>query len=604
VPLPISEYALLGDTRTAALVGSDGSVDWLCLPRFDSPSCFAALLGDRSHGRWLVAPRAPVMATRRSYRGDSLVLDTVLTTAEGTVQVTDFMPVSTDGHRRLVRLVHGLSGRVPMHLELVLRFEYGSVVPWVRHGDRGLRAVAGPDAVVVRSDIPLHGRDYATHAEFAVAEGETLTFELAHHASHRPEPPAVDAADALADTLRWWAEWIGHHEPAEVWDDAVRRSVLTLKALSDSPTGGIVAAPTTSLPETPGGSRNWDYRYCWLRDATFTLYALLVSGFRSEALAWREWLLRAVAGRPEDLQVMYAVDGRRHLPEYTVDALPGYLGAAPVRVGNAASGQFQLDVVGEVLDALHLTRRHGVVDGTGAVEDSWEVQRVLLDHLESAWAHPDSGIWEVRGPQRHFTHSKVMAWVGFDRAVRAVEQFGLDGPVERWRAVRDAVHAEVCAEGYDPDRGTFVGWYGGSAVDAALLMLPLVGFLPASDPRMTGTVAAVEHDLLHDGLVRRYQPDAAVDGMAGGEGVFLPCSFWLADNYALAGRQRDAEHLFARLLGLRNDVGLLSEEYDPATRTMLGNFPQAMTHVALVNTARNLGRVPGPAHHRSGGDRD
>jgi GH15 family glucan-1,4-alpha-glucosidase len=499
--------------------------------------------------------------------------------------------------------VVGLSGRVRMRTELIIRFDYGSVVPWVQHEAPGLRAVAGPDALVLQSPVPLAGKDFASTAVWEVGAGESAAFVLTHMPSHVPLGVAVDANDLVQRTERWWARWVQTGDlPQGPWAGAVRRSAITLKALTFSETGGIVAAPTTSLPETMGGGRNWDYRFCWLRDATFTLYALLLNGFHDEARAWREWLLRAVAGRPQDLQILYSINGARRLPEWEADWLPGYQGSTPVRIGNAARGQFQLDVFGEVLDVLHLARR---ADPDVALrDDSWNVQRELLDYLESSWMRPDTSIWEVRGPLQHFTYSKVMAWVAFDRAAKAVTDFGLPGPGKHWRALAEQVHADVCAHGYDPERGSFVQSYGSDRLDGALLLLPLVGFLPATDERMRGTVTAIEQDLLRDGLVRRYLPAPSLDGVdSDDEGVFLPCSFWLADNYALQGRQGEAEALFERLLSLCNDVGLLSEEYDPVTGQQLGNFPQAFSHVALINTAHNLRGGGGPAHHRPSSQR-
>lgn len=596
--LPISDYALIGDTRTAALVGRDGSIDWFCVPRFDSGACFAALVGTEQHGRWLIRPRDEVLEIRRRYRGDTLVLDTSMRAQCGEVTITDLMVPEAE-RPTLVRRVTGVTGRVKMYTELVLRFDYGSVVPWVTRQNDVLRAVAGPDAVAVHTTVPLVGHDLQSTGEFEVSAGETVSFVLIHHPSHELPPSAVDPEVAVAASCQWWQTWMEQCPVSGPWTEAVRRSAITLKALTYAPTGGILAAPTTSLPEMVGGTRNWDYRYCWLRDATFTLYALLMNGFHSEAREWREWLLRAAAGRPEDLQILYGISGERRVDEQTIDWLPGYRGSAPVRVGNAARGQFQLDVVGEVLDVLHLTRS---LDGPDAeTVDAWNLQRVLLDFLESSWERPDSSLWEVRGPRRHFTHSKVMAWVGFDRAVKAVERFDRTGPVARWRQLRDEVHAEVCDRGYDAGRNTFVQSYGGKSLDAALLMMPLVGFLPADDPRLLGTIKAIEQELLHDGLVLRYLPDADVEGITGGEGYFLPCSFWLADNYALQGRTHEAHALFERLLSLRNDVGLLSEEFDPVKGELLGNFPQAFSHVALVNTAHNLSEARGPAHHRASG---
>ena len=598
--LPIEDYALIGDTHTAALVGRDGSIDWLCLPRFDSGACFAALLGDERHGRWRLAPAGDVRAARRRYRGDTLVLETEFDTGDGVVRVIDCMP-----HRHhyadVVRLVEGVSGRVPIRMQLVMRFDYGSIIPWVRRVGDAVLAVAGPDALTLRADVPVRGEDRTTVADFAVAAGERVAFSLTWHPSTDPPPGPLDAAALIEGTERWWQEWAARCTHRGPWHEAVIRSLVTLKALTFEPTGGIVAAATTSLPEALGGVRNWDYRFCWVRDATFTLYALMLAGYSEEAAAWRDWLLRAVAGDPADLQIMYGAAGERRLTELELEWLPGYEGSRPVRIGNAASGQFQLDVYGEIMDALHLARGSGLaVD-----EAAWRLQRTLLEFLESAWRQPDEGIWEVRGPRRHFTHSKVMAWVALDRSVKAVERYGLDGPAGRWRALRDEIHQEVCREGFDPERQTFTQYYGSTELDAALLMVPLVGFLPADDPRVRGTAAAIQRELCRDGFVMRYsQPagepagDNPVDGLPPGEGAFLACSFWLADNLALFGRRREATELFERLLDLRNDVGLLAEEYDPTAGRLVGNFPQAFSHVGLVNTANNLSPGEGPAEHR------
>jgi GH15 family glucan-1,4-alpha-glucosidase len=581
----IEDYGLIGDLQTAALVGRDGSVDWLCLPRFDSPACFAALLGDAENGRWLLAPRAGGDCTNRRYRGDTLILESTWETDTGTVRVLDLMPPRGEA-ADVVRIVEGVTGRVPMRSELTLRFDYGHIVPWVRQVDGELAAVAGPDAVWLRSPVRLEGRDRATHAEFEVAAGDRVPFVLTYAASHLPRPHPVDPEQALTGTESFWTDWIARCSYDGEWTDAVRRSLLTLKALTHAPAGGIVAAATTSLPEALGGSRNWDYRYCWLRDATFTLQALLGSGYEKEARAWREWLLRAVAGDPADLRIMYALDGSRRIPEYELPWLSGYAGSGPVRVGNAAAAQFQLDVWGEVLDGLHWSRTSGLTPD----EDAWSLQKALLDFLEGHWADPDNSLWEVRGDRRPFVHSKVMAWAGLDRGVQAVERFGLDGPVDRWRKLRQEVHDDVCAHGYDPDRGTFTQYYGSTGLDAALLLLPRVGFLPPDDPRIVGTVEAVQRELSQDGLLLRYHPDAdgGVDGLAGHESPFLACSFWLADALSLMGRQQQARQLFERLLGLRSDLGLLSEEYDTRAGRQVGNTPQAFSHVGLVNTASQL----------------
>ena len=586
MPLPIEDYALIGDCHTAALVGRDGSIDWLCLPRFDSSACFTALLGEAGHGRWLIAPAAEASCTRRRYRAGSLILETEFESGEGTVRVIDSMPLS-DERRDIVRIVEGLHGRVAMRMELIVRFGYGSIVPWVRRVDHVLLATAGPDTLELRTDVPTRGEDMTTIAEFEVTAGQRKSFVLNYHPSHEAAPPPLHPEQALQEAERKWRKWSDRCEYQGFWRDAVMRSLITLKALTYFPTGGVIAAPTTSLPEQPGGVRNWDYRYCWLRDATFTLNALLSAGYHDEAVAWREWLLRAAAGNPEDLQVLYSVTGERRIEEYDISWLPGYAGAAPVRVGNAASKQFQLDIYGEVIDTLYLAR----CAGQDTEPHSWQIQTALLEFLEANWQQPDEGIWEIRGPRRHFTHSKVMAWVAFDRAVKAIERFALDGPVERWRAVRDTIHAQVCEAGFDPRRNAFVQHYGSTQLDASLLLIPLVGFLPPDDARVRGTIEAIEHDLVADGLVLRYSSASNVDGLPPGEGVFLPCSFWLASNLALIGRQQDAEALFEHLLALRNDLGLLSEEYDPRARRMLGNFPQALTHMAMVNTAYVLSRT-------------
>jgi GH15 family glucan-1,4-alpha-glucosidase len=587
----IEDYGLIGDLQTAALVGRDGSIDWLCLPRFDSPACFAALLGDESNGRWLLAPTSGGPCTRRGYRGDSLVLESEWETPEGTVRVVDLMPPRGQAPD-VVRIVEGVSGRVRMRTALLLRFDYGHVVPWVRTVDGELAGVAGPDAVWLSGPVQLKatnrgdGQDQCITGEFEVAAGEHVQFVLTYAASHEQRPPRAEPGRALEDTLRSWSEWVGHCDYTGRWEDAVRRSLITLKALTYAPTGGILAAATTSLPEQLGGPRNWDYRFCWLRDATYTLQALLGTGFLREAKQWRDWLLRAVAGDPADLRIMYALDGSRRIPEYELPWLSGYEGASPVRVGNAAAGQFQLDVWGEVLDGLHLSRRAGL-HSTG---DAWDLQRALLDFLEGAWDTDDNGLWEVRGPRRPFVHSRVMAWAGVDRAVQAVERFGLDGPVDRWRRLRQEIHDDVCAKGFDADRGTFTQFYGSRGLDAALLLIPRVGFLDWGDQRVVGTIEAVQRELTQDGFVLRYRPDAdgGVDGLPGREGAFLACSFWMADALTGIGRRDEAERLFTRLLGLRNDLGLLSEEYDPHTRRQVGNTPQAFSHVGLVNTARHL----------------
>ena len=585
MPLRIEEYALLGDLQSGALVGKDGSVDWLCLPRFDSPALFAGLLGGPDHGRWQIAPTAEVKKVERRYRPGTLVLETDLHTADGAVRLVDCMPPRGEAPD-VVRVVQGLSGRVEMEMDLRLRFDYGRTVPWLREVDGVRLAVAGPDAVRLDAGVPVHGEHMSTVATFSVSEGDEVPFVLTWFESHRATPDPVVAADAVADTERYWREWTERSAEEGPYADLIAPSMLALKALTYAPTGGIVAALTTSLPEKLGGVRNWDYRYCWLRDATLTLLALIEGGYVDEAAAWRDWLLRAIAGDPRDLQIMYGPAGERRLIEYELPWLPGYEGASPVRVGNAASGQFQLDVYGEVLDALHRSRRHGMEPE----EHAWDIEKVLLDFLESCWREPDEGLWEVRGPRRHFVHSKVMAWVGFDRAAKTIEQFGFDGDADRWHRAAAEVHREVCEKGYDSDRGTFTQSYGSQALDAATLMIPKVGFLPGEDRRVAGTVDAIQRELMQDGFVLRYPTEDGSDGLPPGEGAFLPCSFWLADCLAMLGRRDEALELFERLAGLANDVGLLAEEYDPQSKRLVGNFPQAFTHVALVSTARLLSR--------------
>ena len=583
MPLPIEDYALIGDCHTAALVGRDGSIDWLCFPRFDAGACFAALLGEPGHGRWLIAPAAEALRVRRKYRDGTLILETEFETDEGTVRIIDCMPLSKE-RWDVLRIVEGVSGRVPMRMELVVRFDYGSIVPWVRRLGDALLVTAGPDTLEMRTPVAVRGENMKSVAEFQVSKGERVPFVLNYRPSYEATQRGIDPEQALTATENEWRNWSGRCSFQGRYRDAVVRSLITLKALTYTPTGGMVAAPTTSLPEQKGGVRNWDYRYCWLRDATFTLNALLLAGYHEEAIAWREWLLRAAAGSPKDLQSLYSVTGERRLDEYEVAWLPGYGGAAPVRVGNAASKQFQLDVYGEVMDTLHLARAAKLEPEPAA----WRIQVALLQFLESNWQQPDEGIWEIRGPRLNFTHSKVMAWVAFDRAVKDVEVFGLDGPVERWRQVRDAIHAQVCAEGYEAGRNTFVQSYGSPHLDASLLLIPQVGFLPPDDPRVRGTVDAIQRTLVVDGLVLRYSTATDVDALPPGEGTFLPCSFWLADALVLIGRREEGEALFGRLLALSSDLGLLAEEYDTRERHMLGNFPQALTHMALINTARLL----------------
>ena len=580
----IEDYGLIGDLQTAALVGLNGSIDWLCFPRFDSGSCFSALLGDEWDGRWLLAPDCPVLSVERRYRERTLVHELDFHCETGSVRVIDFMPPRGQ-EPDVVRIVEGIEGSVPMRMEFVVRFEYGSIVPWVRRVEEQTRvAIAGPDAVSLRTRVPMRGENLRTVAEFTVAAGEREPFVLTWYPSHLELPRAIDAEHALEQTCLFWREWLDNSSYAGRWEEAVTRSLMVLKALTYEPTGGIVAAPTTSLPEQIGGVRNWDYRYCWLRDATFALDALLESGFEDEARAWRTWLLRAVAGDPDDLQIMYGPAGERRLPERDLPWLAGYEGSKPVRVGNGASDQFQLDVYGEVMDVLHQARRHEIEPD----EESWALERVLLANLERRWQEPDEGIWEVRGPRRHFTHSKVMAWVAMDRAVKAVEDFGRQGDVERWRRVRDEIHAEVLERGYDDELGSFVQSYDSKRLDASLLTIPLFGFLPPDDPRVRGTLEAVRRELLVDGFVQRYRHDEEVedvDGLPPGEGAFFLCSFWFVDNLVLLGELDEAKEMFERLLALRNDLGLLSEEYDPAAKRLVGNFPQAFSHIGLVNTA-------------------
>ncbi len=593
----IEDYALIGDCETAALVGNDGSIDWLCWPRFDSGACFAALLGAPENGHWQIAPQGKATRVVRRYRPGTLILETEFTTAEGQVTLIDFMPLRGKASH-VIRMVRGDRGRVPMRMDLVIRFDYGRSVPWVTAiAEDTLRAIAGPDMVVLRTSIPTRGEDLRTVAEFVVAEGEVVPLVLTYAVSHGPLPKPVRPAAALKQTEKFWREWSRCCAHEGRWAEAVQRSLITLKALTYAPSGGIVAAATTSLPEQPRGTRNWDYRFCWLRDATFTLLALMHGGYRDEAAEWQNWLLRAVAGSPDQVQIMYGIAGERQLPEWEVPWLSGYGGARPVRVGNAASNQLQLDIYGEISDALYQARKLNLPKN----EPSVELQRALLEHLEKIWQEPDEGIWEVRGQRRHFTYSKVMAWVAFDRAVKSCEEFGLKGPVGHWREVRGRIHQDVCQQGFNPELNSFVQSYGSKELDASLLLLPLVGFLPADDPRIAGTVRAIEKGLLHDGFVVRYETQRVDDGLPPGEGAFLACSFWLADNYVLLGRYAEAEQLFEKLLQLRNDVGLLSEEYYPQTKMLVGNFPQAFSHVALVNTALNLSRGAGPGTQRSSG---
>ncbi len=592
----IEDYAMLGDLHTAALVGVDGSVDWMCAPRFDSPACFAALLGNHRNGRWRLGPEEMSRCSRRSYRPGSLILETTWETPTGTVRVTDAMPPRGDTTEvvRLIRVVEGLSGTVPMSLDLTVRFDYGSTLPWVRRREDLWEAVAGPDALWLHTPVRPHGADFATTAQFRVSAGDTVPFVLTYGRSYADRPADLDAARGLLDAQGFWDQWSAQTGVTGPWAAETQQSLVFLKALTHAPTGAVTAAATTSLPEQLGGPRNWDYRFCWLRDSTFTLRALLDSGYVTEAEAWRNWLLRAVAGDPAKLQIMYAVDGTRHLPERELGWLPGYAGSRPVRVGNAASGQLQLDVWGEVLDSMHLGRVHDIPP----VERSWDLEKALLDHLEGHWRDPDNGIWEGRGKRRHFVYSKVMAWAGMDRGVRAIEEFGLDGPAQAWRRTRAAIHAEVCERGFDAERGTFTQFYGSRGLDGALLQIPRVGFLPHDDPRVIGTIRAIDRELAVDGLIRRYDPalDGGIDGLDGTEGTFVACSFWMVDALCGIGETAEATRRFESLLALRNDVGMLSEEYDPGEARQLGNTPQAFSHVGLINAARSLTRSGQPRH--------
>ncbi|CAL79478.1 putative glycoside hydrolase, family 15 [Bradyrhizobium sp. ORS 278] len=582
----IEDYALIGDCETAALVSRNGSIDWLCWPAFDSDACFAALLGDHSHGRWLIAPRDEVTITSRRYRGDSLILETRFETAEGTVELIDFMPPRGRASD-VVRLVRGVSGRVAMRMDMIIRFGFGVEIPWVRRSEdrSALLAVCGPDMAVLHTPVETHGEDMTTVAEFEVAAGETVPFVLTYGASHLPPPKPIDYGQALRDTEAFWSDWSRRCTYQGDHRDLVMRSLVTLKALTYGPTGGIVAAPTTSLPEKLGGWRNWDYRFCWLRDATFTLLALMNSGYTEEALAWHNWLLRAAAGAPAHMQIMYGIMGQRRLTEWEAEWLPGYEGSQPVRIGNAAHAQLQLDVFGELIDAFHQARmtRLKLNDGT------WALERAVVDHLTDVWDKPDHGIWERRGDGRHYVFSKVMTWVAFDRAIKSAERFGLEAPLERWRRLRETIHCDICEKGYDAEIGSFVESYGSKLLDASLLLLPAVGFLPSSDPRIRGTIAAIEQHLMRDGFVLRHDPrEVSSQEQQPIEGAFLACTLWLADAHVLSGDVAKAETLFQRVVKIANDVGLLSEEYDIDARRQTGNFPQALTHIALVNTAQNL----------------
>ncbi len=595
----IEDYALIGDTQTAALVGFDGSIDWLCLPRFDSTACFAALVGDADNGRWRIGPAGDAKRVERAYRDETLVLETTFHCEGGSFVLIDCMLAGT-AQPRLVREVRGLRGSVAVQMDYAVRFDYGSIVPWVRRVENGLLAIAGPDALLLASDVEHRAEGYRTVADFTIEEGGSVRFELTYFASHEAVPEPWSEREAVAATQRWWHDWSGVCGYTGPYRAQVVRSLVTLKALTYAPTGGIVAAVTTSLPERLGGVRNWDYRYCWLRDATFTLLALLAAGYEDSARAWRAWLIRAVAGEPNELQIVYSIRGARRLPEMELPWLAGYEGSKPVRLGNDAHGQFQLDVYGEVIDLLYASHRYGIAPD----EDEWSLSKGIIETVEDRWRSPDRGLWEIRGEPQHFTHSKVMAWVALDRAVKAVEGFGLEGPVERWRATRDAIHADVCAKAFDAARGTFTQYYGSEELDAATLLVPIVGFLPADDSRVRGTVAAIERNLLHDGLVYRYTQGTpgTPDGLPPGEGAFLACSFWLVDNYVLAEREAEAQALFERLIALCNDVGLLSEEYDPRAKRQLGNVPQAFSHVGLINSAFNLSHGRKPARERGDGN--
>lgn len=591
----IEDYAIIGDCRTACLVSKTGSIDWLCLPRFDSAACFAALLGGAENGRWRLSPADSGAVISRRYRPDTLVLETEFRTDQGIVKLTDFMLVGRD-QPAIGRLVSGLAGSVPMRMDLTIRFDYGRLVPWVKRGhDGALTAVVGPHLLTLRTTVSHHGEDLSTVADFTVSAGETVPFLLSYGLSYEAPPPDADVSQSLRATEDFWRDWAKRCSYRGPWREAVIRSLLTLKALIFAPTGGMVAALTTSIPERPGGNRNWDYRFCWLRDATFTLLSFLTAGYRDEAEAWRQWLVRAIAGQTSQVQPIYTILGENRLDEWELPWLQGFGGAKPVRIGNAAYSQLQLDVFGEVLDALHHARRCDLA----ATEESWMLQRSLLNQLAQLRDVPDRGIWEMRRSDRHFTHSKVMTWVAFDRAISAVENFGLTGPVKQWRRLRTELHEEICANAFNPQVGSFVQAYGDTELDASSLLIPLVGFLPADDPRVIGTVNAIQRNLTVDGLVRRYDTASVADGLPSGEGLFLACSFWLADNLVLQGRKKDGERLFEQLLALRNDVGLLAEEYDPKGRTQLGNFPQALSHLSLIATAYNLREGDGPAHERS-----
>jgi GH15 family glucan-1,4-alpha-glucosidase len=584
VPCKIEDYGLIGDCETAALVGRDGSIDWLCWPAFDSDACFAALLGTPKQGRWRIASTEKITQSSRRYWDNTLILETRFETADGTVALIDFMPprgYASD----IVRLVRGVSGRVRLRMELVIRFGFGADIPWVKRTEDGaLLGICGPDMTVLRTPVETRGEDMTTVADFEVSAGETIPFVLTYGSSHLPVPEPIDSAQALRDTEDFWTEWCGRCTYEGEYRDLVMRSLLTLKALTYAPTGGIVAAPTTSLPEKLGGARNWDYRFCWLRDATFTLLALMNSGYTEEASAWHNWLLRAAAGTPANMQIMYGIKGERRLLEWVADWLPGYEGAQPVRIGNAAHAQLQLDVYGELIDAFHQSRMAKL----DLDEGSWDLECKVLEHLAEEWDQPDQGIWEIRGDGKHYVSSKVMTWVAFDRGIKSAETFGFDAPLDHWRQLRDTIHRDVCENGFDPEQNAFVESYGSKVLDASILLLPSVGFLPASDSRVRGTIAAVERYLMRDGFVLRHDPRRVTDEREPIEGAFLACSFWLADAYVLAGDIAKAQALFDRVVAVANDLGLLAEEFDSGEGRQTGNFPQALTHIALINTAHNL----------------
>jgi GH15 family glucan-1,4-alpha-glucosidase len=583
--MKIEDYALIGDLQTSALVGRNGSVDWLCLPRFDSPSCFSALLGNEEHGRWLIAPAGEIRGVSRRYREGTLILETDFETADGAVRLIDFMPLRNGGRPQLMRVVKGLRGRVPMHMQLIVRFDYGSAVPWVQRVPDGIVGQAGPDAVHLSTPADLRGEQLTTVADFTVSEGTTERFALSWFPSYESPAPTEDAESALARTEKWWREWSGRCTYQGDYRDEVLRSLIVLKGLTDDVTGAVVAAPTTSLPEDLGGERNWDYRYTWLRDSVLTLNALLAGGYTEEALAFDECVLRATAGHPEQAQIMYGIAGERRLEEYEIDWLPGYEGSKPVRVGNAASGQFQLDVYGEVVGVSSAV---AMTIGRLSSGRRWNRLLKLMNYLETVWRNPDDGMWEARGPRQHYTQSKVMAWFAFDRSVMLAEHFGMEAPVERWKQIRDEIRDEILAKAYDPKRNTFTQYYGSTALDAGALSVGLLGLVPPTDDRFTGTIDAIRRELGHKGFISRYSTDATDDGLSGSEGQFLACSFWLVDALAVNGREDEARELFERLLTLRNDLGLYSEEYDVARERQVGNFPQAFTHLALINSARVL----------------